>query len=116
MSSTADFKGLLDQLETMKGEVASQDPEFLAAWTQLSQQAKKEGALSTKTKELICVALGLAARCNYCIASHVKKSVELGATRSEIIEAGFVAVSMGGGPSLAYLTQVIEACDEFGAR
>ena len=32
------------------------------------------------------------------------------------MEAGFVAVSMGGGPSLAYLTQVIQACDEFGAR
>lgn len=112
----ADYKHLLDQLETMKDEVRNKDPEFLEAWTQLSQQAKKKGVLDTKQKVLICVALSVAARCHYCIASHVSKAVSLGATRDEILEAGFVAVSMGGGPSLSYLTELIEACDEFGAR
>jgi len=116
MSTTDNYRHLLDQLETMKSEVASKDPDFLAAWTQLSQVSKKDGALSAKNKELVCVALSVAARCSYCIASHVKKAVDLGASRDEILEVGFVAVSMGGGPSLAYLTQVIEACDEFGAK
>ena len=116
MSATEGFKHLLDQMETMKAEVEKQDPEFLASWGQLSQVSKKPGALSLKDKELICVALSIAARCSYCIASHVKKSIENGATRNEILEVGFVAVSMGGGPSLAYLTEVIEACDELGAK
>ena len=116
MSSTGDPQHYLDQLETMKEEVTRQDPTFLAAWGELSQQAKKPGTLDVKAKELICVALSIAARCDYCIATHVHKAIDNGATRDEIMEAGFVAVSMGGGPSLAYLTQVIQACDAFGAR
>jgi AhpD family alkylhydroperoxidase len=110
------MKHYLDQLETMKEEVGKLDPAFLAAWTELSAQGAKEGVVSAKTKELISVAIGVVTQCNFCIASHVKKSLQLGATRHEIIEAGFVAVKMGGGPALAYLSQVIEACDEFGAR
>lgn len=116
MAGQVDFKQLLDQLETMKEEVTRKDLKFLQAWSQLSSQSKKAGVLDVKQKELICVALSVAAHCSYCIASHVKKAVELGATRDEILETGFVAVSMGGGPSLAYLTEVIQACDAFGAK
>ena len=116
MADSGDYKQLLDQLETMKEEVGNKDPGFLEAWTQLSQQSKKAGVLGSKQKELICVALSIAARCSYCIASHVKKAVDCGASRDEILEAGFVAVSMGGGPSFSYLTETIAACDEFGAR
>ncbi len=115
MSSTGDQQHYLDQLGTMIEEVSRRDPAFLAAWGELSQQSKKPGAISLKTKELMCVALSIAARCGYCIATHVHKAIDNGATRDEIMETGFVAVSMGGGPSLAYLAQVIEACDEFGA-
>jgi AhpD family alkylhydroperoxidase len=113
---SGDMKQYLDQIETMKGEVGKLDPAFLAAWSELSAQGGKDGALSSKSKELICVAIGVAMRCNFCIASHVKKALQQGATRAEIMEAGFVAVKMGGGPALAYLSQVIEACDEFGAK
>ena len=114
--STGDMKQYLDQIETMKEEVGKVDPSFLAAWTELSTQGGKEGVLGAKTKELICVSIGVVIRCNYCIASHVKKALQHGATRHEIMEAGFVAVKMGGGPATAYLSQVIEACDEFGAK
>ncbi|MHA1745097.1 MAG: hypothetical protein ACTSWW_03790 [Promethearchaeota archaeon] len=37
----------------------------------------------------------------------------MGATRTEILEACMVAVSMGGGPSLMSTIPVIEAIDEF---
>ena len=116
MSAAESYKQLLDQLDTMKAEVDKKDPEFLAAWSQLSQVSKKPGVLSVKDKELVCVALSIAARCSYCIASHVSKAIANGATRDEIMEVSFVAVSMGGGPSFAYMTEVIQACDEFGAK
>lgn len=116
MSATASFKQLLDQMDTMKAEVEKQDPEFLASWNQLSRVSKKPGVLGLKDKELVCVALSVAARCSYCIASHVSKAIANGATRDEIMEVAFVAVSMGGGPSFAYMTEIIQACDEFGAK
>ena len=114
--STGDMKHRLDQLDTMREEVGKVDPAFLAAWSELSAQGGKESLLSVKTKELICIAIGMTSHCSYCIASHVKKALQHGATRHEILEAGFVAVKMGGGPALAYLSEVIEACDEFGAK
>jgi len=107
---------LVEKLEVMKQRVAQTDQAFFDAYGQFSQQAKKDGALSNKMKELICVAAGLLLRCSYCIAFHVKKAVEAGASRQEIMETGFVAINMGGGPSMAYMTEVIDACDQFGAK
>jgi len=114
--STGDMKHHLDRLDTMREEVGKVDPAFLAAWDGMSAQGGKEGLLSVKSKELMCIAIGVAVHCSYCIASHVKKALQHGASRHEILEAGFVAVKMGGGPALAYLSEVIEACDEFGAK
>jgi AhpD family alkylhydroperoxidase len=116
MSAAEGFKQLTEQLDTMKAEVDKHNPEFLAAWSQLSQVSKKPGTLSVKDKELVCVALSIAARCSYCIASHVSKAIANGATRDEILEVSYVAVSMGGGPSFAYMTEIVQACDEFGAK
>jgi len=114
--SSGDMKHYLDQIETTKEDIGKTDPDFLAAWTELSSQGGKDGALSAKTKELICISIGVVIRCNFCIASHVKKALQLGATRREIMEACFVAVKMGGGPALAFVSQVVEACDEFGVK
>lgn len=115
-NGAGDMKQHLEQIDRMKEVVAQADPAFLDAYSEFSQQAKKPGVLSPKEKELICVALGIAAHCTFCIASHVNKAIEAGASRAEIMEAGFVAALMGGGPSMAYLTHVIDACDELGAK
>jgi AhpD family alkylhydroperoxidase len=58
------------------------------------------GALNRKTKELIALALGVAAHCDGCIGFHVETLVKLGATRQEVEETLGMAVYMGGGPSL----------------
>jgi AhpD family alkylhydroperoxidase len=114
--SSGEMKQYLDQLDTMMEEVKKIDPDFQAAWSALSKQGGKQGVLSAKTKELICIAIGVVLHCDYCIASHVKKALQQGSTRQEILEASFAAVKMGGGPAMAFLTRVIEACDEFGVR
>ncbi len=115
-NGTGDMKQHLEQIDRMKEVIAEMDPAFLDAYSEFSQQAGKPGALTVKEKELICVALGIAAHCTFCIASHVNKAIEAGASRAEIMETALVAVKMGGGPSLAYLTHVIDACDELGAE
>ncbi|MCR2044355.1 carboxymuconolactone decarboxylase family protein [Anaerosalibacter massiliensis] len=71
-------------------------------------------ALDVKTKELISVAVAAYNRCEYCIAFHVYKALESGASRNEIMEAAMVAVAFGGGPSMAYsVTLVKDSIDEF---
>jgi AhpD family alkylhydroperoxidase len=74
-----------------------------------------DGALSEKTKELIALALGVAAHCDGCLGFHVKALARLGATRAEVEEALGVAIYMGGGPALMYAADALAAYEEFAA-
>jgi AhpD family alkylhydroperoxidase len=79
-------------------------------------KAESGKALSLQSKELINVALSVAAQCESCIAIHVNQAVKTGASRDEIVEAAFMAfmaVIMHGGPAYMYMSQLFEALDEF---
>ena len=105
-------KDILADLHNAFKSIKEADPDFYAAFKKFSDEAGKEGALSVKVKELICVALGVAEHCTFCIARHVEKAVLAGATREELIEAGMVAGLMGGGPSLCYMKYIFDAIDQ----
>jgi AhpD family alkylhydroperoxidase len=83
----------------------------------LSEEALKEGALSTKTKEIITVALGIAALCEHCIKLHTPLAVRAGASRAELLEASGVAMMMRGGPAVTYVaTELLPLLDELGVE
>jgi len=109
-------KDILADLHDTFKSIKAADPDFYAAFKKFSDEAEKEGALSVKVKELISVALGIAAHCTFCIARHVEKAVLAGATREELIEVGMVAGLMGGGPSLCYLKYLFDAIDQLGIK
>jgi len=88
-------------------------PDTLQAFSALAKAATRDGALDKKTKELIALALGVAAHCDACIGFHVEILVRLGATRAEVEEALGMAVYMGGGPSLMYAAEAIAAYEQF---
>jgi len=90
-------------------------PDVTKALTQLHDEAAKEGALDTKTKELILVAIAVALKCEYCLWNHVPMAAKLGATRQEILEATGAAILMSGGPGAAYGSVVVlRILDELG--
>lgn len=70
-------------------------------------------ALDKKTKELITLGTAITARCKYCIGLHTKSALQTGATKEEILETASVAIMMGGGPALTYVTEVRKALEEF---
>ena len=90
-------------------------PDVMKGFGELSRAAMAEGALTAKTKELIAMALGVAARCDASIGFHAKALVALGVTQAELREALAVAVYMGGGPSLMYSANALAAFAEFSA-
>jgi AhpD family alkylhydroperoxidase len=96
-----EFTGGLQEVGKTNGEVVN-------AFMGLLGADYKNGAIDTKTKELISVAIGVFARCECCIAFHVYKAYEAGATSEEIMEAGMVAVAFGGGPSMAYSVSLLK--------
>lgn len=85
----------------------------MKSFSELGRAATATGVLDAKTKELIALALSVAARCDPCIGFHKKALVKLGATRQEIDETLGVTTYMGGGPSLMYAANAIAAFDEF---
>ena len=88
-------------------------PDVMNGFSALAAAATRDGALDKKTKELIALALGVAAHCDACIGFHVQALVKLGASKAEIEEALGMAVYMGGGPSLMYSANAIAAFAEF---
>ena len=80
----------------------------LGKFFEFSQEASKDGSISAVQKELIAIAIGIYARCEYCIVFHVKAALKIGATPDQIREAAEIAVLMGGGPSMAYAVTIME--------
>ena len=54
-------------------------PDVMKGFGDLAKAATRDGALDKKTKELIALALGVAAHCDACIGFHTKALVQLGA-------------------------------------
>ncbi|KTD45575.1 carboxymuconolactone decarboxylase family transporter [Legionella rubrilucens] len=102
-------KGISTQLAKLRKEM----PDVMAGFSALSQAATKDGALNKKTKELIAMALAVANHCPGCIGFHSQALVKLGTSREELIETLGMAVYMGGGPSLMYAAEALEAFEEF---
>jgi len=88
-------------------------PDTMKGFAVLAQAATRDGALDKKTKELIALALGVAAHCDGCIGFHTEALVKLGATRQEVEETLGMTVYMGGGPSLMYAADAITAYEQF---
>ena len=88
-------------------------PDTMQAFSALAQAATRGGALDKKTKELIALALGVAARCDGCIGFHTEALIRLGATHQEVEEALGMAIYIGGGPSLMYAADAISAYEQF---
>jgi len=77
------------------------------------RRVEEKGALDTKTKELISVALAVATQCRWCITVHTNAALDAGATKHQIMEACFVACLFRGAPSCMYSQLVMQAIEEY---
>lgn len=113
--STTSFTGLTQQVSQNLATLRADIPDVMKGFNDMARAATRDGALDKKTKELIALALGVAARCDACIGFHAKALVQLGATLQEVEETLGMAVYMGGGPSLMYSANAVAAYKEFAA-
>ena len=77
-------------------------PEPHDAFRTFSRKIFANGALTTKTKQLIAVAVAHVTQCPYCIRGHTKAAIREGATRKELMEAIWVAAEMRAGAAFAH--------------
>ena len=77
-------------------------PEIAGAFRSFSERVFADGALPSKTKELIAVAVAHVTQCPYCIRGHTKAALRKGATEQELMEAIWVAAEMRAGGAYAH--------------
>ncbi|BAS54833.1 hypothetical protein LBWT_7310 [Leptolyngbya boryana IAM M-101] len=102
----------MKHIRSYTGKLSTAIPDVMKNFYALSKASSTAGALDSKTKELIALAISVAIHCDDCIAFHTHSTLQAGATKEEILEMLGVAVFMGGGPSLMYATHVMEAVEE----
>lgn len=87
-------------------------PDVQAAFEAFGREVFAEGALNTKTKQLIAVAVAHVTQCPYCIQGHTKAAQRAGATAQELMEAVWVAAEMRAGGAYAHATIMIASLSE----
>jgi AhpD family alkylhydroperoxidase len=100
-------------LEERLTQLGRELPGPMVGFARLHKKAMEDGALRSKTKELMAVAISLAVHCEGCVAYHVHAAVAAGATRAELLETIGVAILMGGGPASVYSAHALDAMDQF---
>ena len=84
-------------------------PEIYSAFRAFGQRVFADGALPSKTKELIAVAVAHMTQCPYCIRGHTELALKKGATEHELMEAIWVATEMRAGAAYAHSILAIDA-------
>ncbi len=77
----------------------------------LDNKAYINGALPSKTKELMGLVASMVLCCNDCIFYHIDRAIQEGATKEELYESFNVALIVGGSiviPHLRYAFEVTE--------
>ncbi len=100
------FPEISKELVQKRRELA---PEIYGAFRTFGQRVFADGALPSKTKQLIAVAVAHVTQCPYCIRGHTEEAMKAGATESEVMEAIWVAAEMRAGGAYAHSLLAIEA-------
>jgi AhpD family alkylhydroperoxidase len=77
-------------------------PDIYNAFRAFGERVFADGALPSKTKQLIAVAVAHVTQCPYCIRGHTELAVKKGASEAELMEAIWVAAEMRAGAAYAH--------------
>lgn len=83
-------------------------PELDEVYARTFEIIYKDGALNSKTKEIIATAVSMALRCPHCTEAHLKSALRKGATKRQIAEALSVVWSLGGGTAIGWNPKIKE--------
>ncbi len=108
-----DYDSLIHDVRSNLAPLRQGQPDLMQHFGALGKTALAPGALDTRFKELIALAIAVATRCDDCIGFHTQTLAKLGIEEGEILETLGVNVYMGGGPSLMYASHAISAFREF---
>jgi AhpD family alkylhydroperoxidase len=96
----------------MNEVILAKDNLVLKRFWSLDNQAYADGALDTKTKELLGLVASMVLRCDDCIKYHLGKSHEQGVTTEQIYELFSIANLVGGSIVIPHTRRAAEYWEE----
>lgn len=94
------------------GEMGNNAPELWKKFNEWYGAVFAEGALTTREKNLIALAVAHAVQCPYCIDAYTTASLEAGSNADQMTEAVHVAAAIKGGAALVHGLQMRNAVDK----
>jgi AhpD family alkylhydroperoxidase len=104
-------KDFNDYRERMNKKILDADNLVLKRIFNIDANAYKDGALTSKTKEMIGLAASLVLRCDDCVKYHLGKCHELGIKREELFEVLAVCNLVGGTIVIPHTRRAVEYWD-----
>ena len=95
----------------MNDRITSIDHLGIQRFFNLDTKAYEDGALSSKTKELLGLVASMVLRCNDCIDYHIIQCVDAGWTDEELYDAFDVGLVVGGSIVIPHLRHAVETLD-----
>lgn len=101
-----------DYRQKMNERILSSENKVIKRLFNLDTNTYLDGALPSKTKEMLGLVASMVLRCDDCIKYHVEKCFELGVTEEELFEVFSVANIVGGTIVIPHTRRAIEFWDE----
>lgn len=92
----------------MNKKIMAEDNKVLKRFFNLDTNAYQEGALPSKTKELLGLIASMVLRCDDCISYHLGKCHEQGVTKAEVFEVFAIANLVGGSICIPHTRRAVE--------
>jgi alkylhydroperoxidase/carboxymuconolactone decarboxylase family protein YurZ len=96
--------------------VAQEDPEYVTARGPLTELSVGEGKeLSIKHREMVIIGILAFRGLQHGVVTHMRRAIQHGATKRELLEAIQSATVPGGGPTFSTGVQALMELDQAGA-
>lgn len=119
--SDSEFKNRLEQFRQKRSEQNEKVLDLghlgIKRFFNMDTNTYRDGALDSKTKELLGLVASSVLRCNDCIDYHLEQCAKTGSTKEEIVDALNVALIVGGSiviPHMRHAVGTLEFLEEEG--
>ena len=101
-------KDFWQEREEMNKKIYEADNLEIKRFFNLDTNVYKDGALNTKTKEMLGLASSMVLRCDDCIRYHIDRCYEEGVKKEEFYELFSVALIVGGSIVIPHLRRAVK--------
>jgi len=97
-------------------KILSSDNKSIKRFFALDSEVYRDGALDTKTKEMLGLVASMVLRCDDCVTYHLIRCHEEGVSYDEFFEIFSIALVVGGSIVIPHLRRAVALMDELNSN